>query len=52
MTQSSTSSFQKIAQQSEVIYLEPRLVELGKKKAGFHLAFAFAQLDGMTGIIV
>jgi hypothetical protein len=40
-------SFQKIAQRSGAFYLEPRYAP---KKAGFHLAFAYAHLDGMTGV--
>ncbi len=51
MTFPQQPSFQKIAQRNEAIYLEPSFYVLGKVEAGFHLALAFARLDGMTGFV-
>jgi hypothetical protein len=50
MNQSLKPSFQKTAQRSVAVYLEPRFEYVELQKAGFHLAFACAQLDGMTGV--
>jgi hypothetical protein len=50
MRQTPVTSFQKTAQQSAAVYLEPRFKTAHKTEAGFHLAFAYAHLDGMTGV--